>query len=390
MSKSLGNVIDPLEVINGVGLQNLIQKLHEGNLPKEEIARATADMKKQFPDGILECGADALRFGLLAYSMQEIEIKLDIKRVVGYRQFCNKIWNSVKYTIMCIGEDFSPAADFPAAHLSELSFGHKWILSKLAHTIQKVTKAMEAYELGEVANTLHNFWIHELCDVYLEAIKPIFAQKIPGELLLAQNTLHLVVETGLKLMHPLMPFITEELYQRLPPLAGKANTISLLPYPTPIEGTYSEEIEGRMDAVEDVVHAFRSMMVNYGLGKQKPLGYVKHDISGVQSLISILAGIGVVEATESQPARSLRDVTSSQGIEVFLIVDSLDKDGYLKKMDKKRAEVEKYLLGLRKKMEKPGYDKSPENIRKENAERMEERQATLEIILDSIEQVKKL
>jgi len=85
MSKSLGNVIDPLEVINGVGLDSLISKLKEGNLPPEEVKRATQDMQKQFPDGILECGADALRFGLLAYSMQEIEIKLDIKRVVGYR-----------------------------------------------------------------------------------------------------------------------------------------------------------------------------------------------------------------------------------------------------------------------------------------------------------------
>ena len=390
MSKSLGNVIDPLEVINGVGLDSLISKLKEGNLPPEEVKRATQDMQKQFPDGILECGADALRFGLLAYSMQEIEIKLDIKRVVGYRQFCNKIWNSVKYTIMCIGEDFTPMADFPSTHMANLSFENKWILSKLSYTVDKVNKHLEAYEFGSLANTIHNFWIHELCDVYLEAIKPVFAQKIADQLPLAQNTLHLVVETGIKMMHPLMPFITEEIYQRLPPLAGKAQTISLLTYPTAIQNTYDADIENRMDAVEDITHAFRSMMVNYGLGKQKPLGYVKYNIDGVQSLISNLANIGQVEITDAQPPRSLRDITKEQGIEVFLIVDSLDKEGYLKKMEKKKSEVEKYLLGIQKKMEKPGYVKSPENVRKQNAENMEEKQKHLEIILDSIEQVKKL
>ena len=145
-----------------------------------------------------------------------------------------------------------------------------------------------------------------------------------------------------------------------------------------------------MDAVEDITHVFRSMMVNYGLGKQKPRGYVKYPIDGVQNLISNLSNIGEVEFTDSQPPKSLRDITKIQGIEVFLIVDSLDKEGYLKKMEKKKNEVEKYLLGIRKKMEKPGYEKSPENVRKQNAENMEEKQKNLEFILNSIEQVKNL
>jgi valyl-tRNA synthetase len=148
----------------------------------------------------------------MAYSIQDFDIKLDIKRVIGYRQFCNKIWNSAKFTLGLLGDDFEPLPNFPHDQYSGLSFEHKWMLSKLSYTNQRANNHFGAYEFGELANCLHNFWLHELCDVYLEAVKPIFNRKVEEEVVMAKNVLWYVLDAGMKLMHPLMPFITEELW----------------------------------------------------------------------------------------------------------------------------------------------------------------------------------
>jgi valyl-tRNA synthetase len=168
-------------------------------------------------------------------------------------------------------------------------------------------------------------------------------------------------------------------------------TISTQAYPTFDEALYSKEIEDHMELVEELVHAFRSMVSNYGLLKQQPLGYVMAtDLAGAETLISTLAKIGPVESIAERPEHCLRDITTKSGIELYLRVENLDKEGYLAKMTKKRAEFEKYIANVTAKIEKPGYDKTPEHIKKDNEERLKDTQAKLAVVLDSMEQVRNL
>lgn len=164
MSKSLGNVIDPQEVISGCTLEALYEKIENGNLPPKEVEKAKAGQKMDFPDGIPECGTDALRFGLLAYTVQGRDVNLDIKRVVGYRQFCNKLWNAVRFALTYIPADFQPT---PTMHLN-LSAAHgaaprdAFVLSKLNGLIASCTKSLEEYSFGSVANSLHSFFLYDV------------------------------------------------------------------------------------------------------------------------------------------------------------------------------------------------------------------------------------
>ena len=174
MSKSLGNVIDPLEVVSGCHLDQLLQKIKDGNLSEKEVKRASEAQKVDFPEGIPECGTDALRFGLLAYTGQGRSINLDIKRLVGYRQFCNKQWNAVRFAVTYL-TDFTPS---PTMHLdiAGAKYSSKrdlFILSKLNKTITDCNANLGNYIFGAVATALHSFFIYDLCDVYLELIKPV-------------------------------------------------------------------------------------------------------------------------------------------------------------------------------------------------------------------------
>merc|ERR1719401_1838831 len=169
MSKSLGNVIDPIEVIDGITLEELQRKVAEGNLPEKEVKTACEIQAKDFPDGIPECGADALRFGLLAYTLQGRNVNLDVNRVVGYRHFCNKVWQGTRFGLRYFGETFA----FPGSlNLAQpLAWEDKWILSKLSGCADKTNKGMHNYEFANCTTATYNFFLYELCDVYLELLK---------------------------------------------------------------------------------------------------------------------------------------------------------------------------------------------------------------------------
>ena len=150
MSKSLGNVIDPVEVIEGVTLAALNEKLRKGNLPEKEIEKATKGQQMDFPNGIPECGADALRFGLLAYTVQGRDVNLDINRVLAYRQFCNKLWQSTRFAMMNLGDDFTPDEDFAgkvARGDANLAVHDHWVLGRLAKAVRESNEGMEAFNL---------------------------------------------------------------------------------------------------------------------------------------------------------------------------------------------------------------------------------------------------
>ena len=153
MSKSLGNVIDPVKVIEGCTLEDLHKTLHAGNLVEKEIAKAEKGQKLDFPDGIPECGADALRFGLLAYTVQGRDVNLDINRVVAYRQFCNKLWNATKFAMLNLKAPFAPKADFEGfvAGGVALPVRDRWVLNRLAATAVKCNDSLRSYSFAASA-----------------------------------------------------------------------------------------------------------------------------------------------------------------------------------------------------------------------------------------------
>ncbi|KAK2745054.1 valine--tRNA ligase [Onygenales sp. PD_40] len=215
MSKSLGNVISPLDVIEGIKLQDLHDKLKLGNLAEKEIATATRYQKKAFPKGIPECGTDALRFALVTYTTGGGDINFDIQVIYGYRRFCNKIYQATKYVLGKLGDDFKPQAT--ASKTGKESLSERWILHKFNTAAKTANEALESREFSIAASTLYQYWYSQLCDVFIENSKSLLQPDVSAEAQQsAKETLYTALEGALTLIHPIMPFVTEELWQRLP------------------------------------------------------------------------------------------------------------------------------------------------------------------------------
>uniref|UniRef100_A0A8C5A7W3 valine--tRNA ligase n=1 Tax=Gadus morhua TaxID=8049 RepID=A0A8C5A7W3_GADMO len=232
MSKSLGNVIDPLDVITGISLEGLHDQLKDSNLDPLEVEKAKNGQKYDYPSGIPECGTDALRFALCAYTSQGRDINLDVNRILGYRHFCNKLWNAVKFAMKTLGDNFVP---WEKAQESAVD---RWILSRLAAAVGSCTAGFQAYDFPGITTAIYSFWLYELCDVYLESVKPVFSDAeadgaAQRRALVCRQTLYTCLEVGLRLLAPIMPFVTEELFQRLPRRLPRDSpaSISVTPYP---------------------------------------------------------------------------------------------------------------------------------------------------------------
>lgn len=309
MSKSLGNVIDPVDVIEGIGLEGLHAKLYEGNLDPREIEKAKAGQKADYPKGIPECGTDALRFALCAYTTGGRDINLDILRVEGYRKFCNKLWNATRFALMKLGNDFKPKAD--AKPSGKESLADKWILAKLNKAARDTNQALKERNFMAATNAVYQFWLYELCDVYIEIIKPICDstdENMAEQKQTAQNTLYTCLEAGLKLLHPFMPFVTEELYQRLGRRPGD-NCESIVKARYPQEESYynDSKAEKEFDTVFEVVKAIRSLATQHNIKKDAKIAIQLADADLVELLDSQKLAIktlakGMTEVTVSQKA----------------------------------------------------------------------------------------
>jgi valyl-tRNA synthetase len=216
MSKSLGNVIDPIDVIEGITLEKLHEQLLQGNLAEKEVTKAKAGQKADFPKGIPQCGADALRFTLCAYTTGGRDINLNVLRVEGYRKFCNKLWNATRFAMVYkFPADYMPPAS--SAPTGQETLVEKWILSRLEGCASNLNKLLEQRNFQQATSTVYEFWLYELCDIYIEAMKPLTADDAPDDVKRsAQNTLYTCLDLGMRMLHPFMPFVTEELWQRLP------------------------------------------------------------------------------------------------------------------------------------------------------------------------------
>merc|ERR1719217_732022 len=391
ISKSLGNVIEPNEVIHGISLNDLNEKLKQGNLAQKEVEKAMKGQAEDFPNGIPQCGGDALRFGLLAYTLQGRSINLDINRVVAYRHFCNKLWNVVKFALSNFPEGYSPKGLKPD---DKLCFEDEWILSRYQDMVKKSNDAFVAYEFATTTTATYNFWLYDLSDLYLEVIKRRM-QTENEEKRVALEVLFMCLDRGLRCLHPLLPFVTEELYQRLPVSPWKSESICIAQYPTEVPTWVNPKVEESMENLQKVCAGFRSLAASVSLHpRERPAAFLRHkDPSVVKVLVAaepLLLHLGkvgsftVLEAGKD-PSGSVASVVNDQ-CSVYLQVAALvDLGKEADKQEKKLAAAEKSLQGYVTKMSDPNYEnRVPEDVRKLNTQKAEALKAEIEELKKSI------
>ncbi|MEX5590445.1 valine--tRNA ligase [Pseudomonas urmiensis] len=268
MSKSKGNVLDPLDIVDGITLEALLEKRTSGMMqPKlaEKIAKQT---KAEFPEGIASYGTDALRFTFCSLASTGRDIKFDMGRVEGYRNFCNKIWNAARY-VLDKGEDCGQNGE-----AYELSLADRWIISQLQRTEAEVTRQLEQFRFDLASQALYEFIWNQYCDWYLELSKPVlWDENAPVERARGtRRTLVRVLEVALRLAHPFMPFITEEIWQRIAPLAGiDGKTIMLQPWPVANDSRIDVAAEGDIEWLQQLMVGLRNIRAEMNIGPGKPL-----------------------------------------------------------------------------------------------------------------------
>jgi len=255
MSKSKGNVIDPLDIVDGIGLEALLAKRTSGLMQPQLKPAIEKHTRRQFPEGIAAHGTDALRFTLAALATPTREIRFDLARVEGYRKFCNKLWNAARFVMLMVEAPQAPEA-------AEFSTADRWIRSRFGRLLGEVERAFKDYRFDFVASALYQFTWYEFCDWYLELTKPVLQSTTASAAARngARATLLEILEALQRALHPLMPFITEEIWQKVAPLAGRAGpSVMVAPYPQARDFPPDEPAEQDIAWVQQFVLAVRQI-----------------------------------------------------------------------------------------------------------------------------------
>uniref|UniRef100_A0A673ISI1 Valine--tRNA ligase n=1 Tax=Sinocyclocheilus rhinocerous TaxID=307959 RepID=A0A673ISI1_9TELE len=395
MSKSLGNVIDPLDVITGISLEGLYALLMDSNLDPLEIEKAKQGQKSDYPSGIPECGTDALRFALCAYTSQGRDINLDVNRILGYRHFCNKLWNAVKFAMRTLGEGFVPWVK--AQLCGSESVSDRWILSRLSAAVALCDSGFQAYDFSTITTAIYNFWLYELCDVYLVMNT--------SQADICRQTLYTCLEVGLRLLSPLMPFVTEELFQRLPRRHAQDSppSICVTPYPETSEFCWhSEDVDRQMEFVMSVVKTIRSLRADYNLTKTRADCYLQCIDSDTAALVQTYS-LQIQTLSYSQAIYPVvgGDSTIPQGCAVAIASDKctvhlmlkglIDLEKEVTKLTAKKGELEKQMEKMKEKMAKNDYkEKVPVKVQEADAEKLRQNETELQKVKEATENFRKM
>lgn len=389
MSKSKGNILDPIDLIDGIDLESLVNKRTTSLMQPEMAARIEKATRKEFPEGIPTFGTDALRFTIAALASTGRDINFDMGRIEGYRNFCNKLWNAARYVLMNTEKHDT---GLNSKDLT-LSLPDRWIVSCLQRTETQVRNAMSNYRLDLAAQAIYEFTWNEYCDWYLELSKPILSNKNSSEAELrgTRNTLVRVLETLLRLSHPIIPYITEEIWQRVAPLSGaQGKTIMLQPYPEVDENKIDAKAETDIQWVMDIVMGVRKIRSGMNIDPKKPLPVLLQNASSEdhslmtdnEMFISTLAkteSITWLEDTETAP----ESATALVGEMKILIpmAGLIDKEAERARLSKEIEKLEKDRQRHEAKLANPKFvDKAPAEV----VEKERSRLAEIKLKIDSL------
>ncbi len=371
MSKSKGNVLDPIDLIDGIELEELVTKRTYGMMQPEKAAQIEKSTRKQFADGIPAFGTDAIRFTFASLASTGRDIRFDLQRAEGYRNFCNKLWNATRYVLMNT-EGYDTGVDKTAD--IELSLADKWIVSRLQEVETEVTKQFDAYRFDLAATALYEFTWNEYCDWYLELAKPILnTDSSDAAKRGTRKTLVNVLETILRMLHPITPFITEEAWQAVAPLAGKHNdTIMLEPYPEADASKIDLDAEAELEWVKKFVIGVRKIRSEMDIAPSKALpvllaGLNNNDQAWLKNnelyLLSLakLASIEVLLDEKNAPESAVALVGDMKVL--IPMAGLIDKDAEISRLDKEIGKLQGEIKRLGGKLSNQGFvAKAPESV----------------------------
>ncbi|WP_331346521.1 valine--tRNA ligase [Cellvibrio sp. UBA7661] len=401
MSKSKGNVLDPLDIIDGIDLETLVQKRTTGLMNPKDAAKIEKQTRKEFPEGIQAYGTDALRFTFCSLASTGRDIKFDMGRVEGYRNFCNKIWNATRYVLMQC-EDQDCAQDGSTDY--ELSVADRWIISKLQLAEKAVAEALDTYRLDLATQAIYEFIWNEYCDWYLELSKPILFDKSEGSDARkkgTRRTLIRVLETILRLTHPLMPFITEEIWQKIKPLAGATGeTIMQANYPVADESKIDQQALKDVEWLQSVILGVRNIRGEMNISPAKDLNVLfkngstddQKRLQENQQFLKKLASLESVTWLNAGDAEPMSATALVGQMEILVpMAGIIDKDAEIARLTKESTKLQQDIDRTETKLANAAFvEKAPAEVVANERNRVAENKIAVEKLREQIQKISAL
>jgi len=400
MSKSKGNVLDPLDIIDGIDLETLVQKRTTGLMNPKDASKIEKQTRKEFPEGIQAYGTDALRFTFCSLASTGRDIKFDMGRVEGYRNFCNKIWNAMRYTLMqCENQDCGQngSTDY------ELSLGDRWIISKLQIAEKSVAENLDNYRLDLASQAIYSFVWDEYCSWYLEATKAVLfnADATDAQKKGTRRTLVRVLETILRLVHPLMPFITEEIWQIIKPLSGATGeTIMLTRFPEADDSKIDQQALSDVEWLQAVVVGVRNIRGEMNISPAKDLPVLfkngsaedQQRLQNNQQFLKKLASLESVTWLNAGDAEPMSATALVGGMEILVpMAGIIDKAAEIARLTKESAKLEANVTSTEAKLGNEAFvAKAPEAVVAAERARVAEHKIAIEKLREQIQKISAL
>ncbi|CAI0936735.1 MAG: valine--tRNA ligase [Serratia proteamaculans] len=377
MSKSKGNVIDPLDMVDGISLEDLLEK-RTGNMMQPQLAeKIRKRTEKQFPNGIEPHGTDALRFTLAALASTGRDINWDMKRLEGYRNFCNKLWNASRFVLMnAEGQD----CGFNGGE-KVLSLADRWILAEFNRTVKAYREALDTYRFDLAANILYEFTWNQFCDWYLELTKPVVSNGSEAEQRGTRHTLITVLEALLRLAHPVIPFITETIWQRVKTLTGEtADTIMLQPFPEYDAALEDTQALNDLEWIKQAITAVRNIRAEMNIAPSKLLEVLLRNcnpdaerrVQENQSFIQRLARLESIALLPAGDKGPLSVTKLVDGAELLIpMAGFIDKDAEIARLSKEMGKLDAEIASIEGKLSNEGFvARAPEAVVAKERERL--------------------
>ena len=405
MSKSKGNVLDPIDLIDGIELEALVEKRTSNMMNPKDAAKIEKQTRKEFPEGIPAYGTDALRFTFTSLASTGRDINFDLKRVEGYRNFCNKIWNASRFVLMnCVDGDSNAKPIDQAANPDVWELPEKWIMSRLNSTVADIHQHFAQYRLDMVSQDIYEFIWNEYCDWYVELAKASLNDDSVSDARKAQIRyvlLH-VLETALRFTHPIMPYLTEQIWQTIAPLLGRKNTDSIVvaDYPQTDDSQISEQTEADMAWLQELIASVRNIRGEMKLGNAVRLPVLLQNVSAdedarlsrIKNQFKALAKVESLEIVKEGDDVPLSSSSMVGQLRVLVPMKGLiDPTAELARLGKAHEKLQKQADGIARKLGNEGFvSKAPVEVVESEKTKLAELEGQLTAMTAQMEQLKAL